>query len=156
MFVIGRNYTRPCIKLPVTNGVNFWFAILHTHYGDISGEEHHHLDMRFIPDRILRLLESSPNSILACGTENKVEKKIRRCVREAATVELEALSTKQMAGIAVLQERNQNRRVDLSKLHCPHQGCRLEATTEVKGQSCYVCPCHGLAWAVESGTLVKR
>ena len=155
MYIIGQKYLVPTVLLwcpKLKRSIRF--VVLHEHVGDISGELHQHIDLRFSPDFALQFLKEVMNGsdILACDPQ-KVTMKEMTCVRQFS---VKHISNDQRHGFFLLQEMCQNR-VNTCNI-CPHQGFDLStiSATKIRGKEVLICPCHGLTWSVETGRMVKR
>lgn len=149
-YEVGKKYTRQCVVL---NG--HVVAILATHVGDISGKGHFHLDMQFAPDEFLRYYGLNVEGLEACPDTYPVEEREVECLREAPVLRL-IRPEQEEAFLEIERSMEGKRMVDMV---CPHQNCDLEGQTPLthkNGRKFVVCPCHGLAWDVEAGYLLKR
>lgn len=149
----GRVYLVPTVELPVC-GKQCPCVVLHQHVGDISGEDHQHIDLRFASDEVLyELLTVMGGDLVACKPSPVVMREML-CYRAHAPVI--NYNRPQRASFLALQRNSVG--LVMRNMVCPHQGCDLSQAARIKkqGEEVVVCPCHGLQWSVESGRLVRR
>lgn len=148
-YIVGESYDLPCVFLS-----NIWFVVLHRHVGDISGEEHLHLDLRFVSDDDLKKIEMRRDQILACGV---VPVSIRSMVCCSSYVPIKHFAGESRSKFLKLQRANAKNKMMCGV--CPHQGCNLDFVDPVrigKHKDALVCPCHGLTWSGETGNMIRR
>ena len=148
-FKVGHYYIRPAIQI-ITGDV---LAYLHDHVGDISGEHHYHVDARFISDKTYKRLDVRPDFVF--GASGDLVRASLCCHREVIPP-VAFFSPKSANNFRMIEERSKGKKCN-GKV-CPHQGCDLGAVepTKVGEKMARVCPCHGLQWNVESGSLIPR
>ncbi len=153
---VGEHYRVECLRT-VLGKRRFWVPILCSHVGDISGEFHHHIDVRFLTNYILKIKGvERPDHILGFKSckSNKLRWVVKKCVRQFPLVQV----LEHFEEIDKLQEIVKNRSVDPKRMKCPHQEMDLRQVpiSTICGRSVRVCPAHGLAWDAETGEPVKR
>ena len=158
-FVVGQFYRRPVAKMNchVPNRPVYFDAllpILHTHVGDQTGTEHHHLDMRFMSNYLLRRLGLSPDTVVGAAPV-PIEIARVRCFR-AYIPTVKHMHLDSADSFVNLQKQESGKVMTCNK--CPHQGCDLSSVlpNKVNGQFVLTCPCHGLQWSTDTGRLVPR
>lgn len=155
-YIVGKIYEIPCTNV-IVNSKFFLFPILHTHVGDISGEKHHHLDIRFASDSLLEELSIPADMIIARDSSPKDEIVYMslECIRQFHPIKKYRRGSVKF--LRLLERKNKNKKVN-ETLVCPHQGFDLEQAPilSVRQKMCRICPCHGLAWSVDDGGLVQR
>lgn len=148
-YEIGQRYTLPCIKTPIGKRF-FWFVILDSHLGEISGEWHRHIDIRFTSDYVLeKILGMFRSDVVATGMNEDIVNHRMVCKHEYVPIQHHA--DIDPSRFNKLQEICQGMKLDTSTMKCPHQGCDL---SKLQGQTSVICPCHGLEWSLEDGSLI--
>lgn len=173
----GKFYRVPCLYARYFDIVGWWPVIgpLHDDHGAVNFPWlHHHIDVRFISERMFRRLahrgnwrpsvtsqqffaRSSPIQIAVNGKNfmsrddvPPLELRRRRCARQwehAPELDSKAL------WIPKLEAEFKERR--LKNMVCPHRGADL-STLPIDRHGCVECPLHGLRWHVATGKLVPR
>lgn len=146
-YEIGKSYSLPCIKLKVGKRY-FWFVILHAHLGEISGEWHRHIDVRFTSNYVLGQMDVERTDVVACGMNGKTVQRRMVCKHEYAPIKHRDPVTSRFKK---LQGLCKNMKLDTDTMKCPHQGCDL---SKLQGQTSVVCPCHGVEWSLKDGSMI--
>ncbi len=145
-YEIGQRYNLPCVKLQIGKRF-FWFVILDSHLGEISGEWHRHVDIRFTSDYVLeKKLGRVRTDVIACGMNEDIVNRRMVCKHEYVPIQHRDRTRRFNKLLSLCQ----GMKLDTSTMKCPHQGCDLSG---LKGQNSVVCPCHGLEWSLKDGSL---
>lgn len=148
-YEIGKRYNLPCVKMQVGKRF-FWFVILDSHLGEISGEWHRHIDIRFTSNYVLeKFLGMFRSDVVATGMNQDIVNRRMVCKHEYVPIQHRGPHTSRFNKLLGLC---QGMRLDTSTMKCPHQGCDL---SKLEGPTSVVCPCHGLEWSLEDGSLIS-
>ena len=156
MYIIGQSYLLPTVRLSLKDGNIYDMVVIHEHVGDISGENHIHIDLRFFTKEMWAFAgDLLPTEILACDNFPSIVMKEMVCQSEYVPIK-HFRGKIGRSGFFQIQKNNQDRCV-VNNL-CPHQGCDLSniPATKINGKEAIVCPCHGLTWDAETGKMLKR
>lgn len=154
---IGQFYSVRCAKIKLEDKTR-WVPVLCDHVGEISGRHHFHVDVRFISERTLKLMEATPiDSILAGPMYPNIiiRRKRKKCLRQFPVIKV-ANTLKIWTNFKTAQEMNKHKRVICNT--CPHHGVNLSQVpvTIHDGELVKVCPAHGLVWREKDGKMVER
>ena len=169
---VGKHYMVKCALYRLGhfgNNVKIWLPILGERHADpeIANPKHHyHLDVRFIPNLVLRRLwggEFDPRRILVMGCEIDLPPtKIRRlrCVRQFIPIHPPGFICEEINGISFekfekLMASSQVIAKDGCKF-CPHKGTPLDCAPTIGVDNQVECPGHGLTWDLISLRLIER
>lgn len=148
MFVVGCAYEVPTINYDGTT-----FVVLHEHLGEISGKVHQHIDLRFLPNSEIERRNWQRDAIYACMPQPVI---MRKMVCYSTYTPIKTFSEHHRADFMKTQKLVQNRTMKCRV--CPHQGYDLSKVpnSKINGKDVVVCPCHGITWDVQTGSMVRR